>query len=196
MRLGLLTLRHAAQQQLRGYLAPALLSALGEYGARNGHVRVPQSFVVPEEGGWAAEARGLSLGGEVRSLRRKKKKGALSDDSDEPLTVPVRDGLAVVPDVQRVGLYQLSWQEPTPGSMWIPVNLVSANESDLTREPADLLGSDVAVVAAEDAVEARHGWGWVLAIVALGFICFDVWWLTRTPAAARRRKKIVEEATT
>lgn len=118
------------------------------------------------------------------------------DGSGEPLEVPVRDGLAVVPDVQRVGLYQLSWQEPTAGSMWIPVNLVSANESDLTREPTDLLGSDVAVVAAEDAVEARHAWGWVLAIVALVFICFDVWWLTRTPAAARRRKKIVEEATT
>jgi len=118
------------------------------------------------------------------------------EGSAEPSTIPVREGLAVVPDVQHVGLYHLSWQEPTPGSMWIPVNLVSANESDLTREPEDLLGSDVEAVAADEAVEARHGWGWILAIVALGFICFDVWWLTRTPAAVRRRKKVVEEATT
>ena len=42
----------------RHYLAPALMSALGEFSARNGHVRVPQSFVVPDAEGWAPGARG------------------------------------------------------------------------------------------------------------------------------------------
>lgn len=121
----------------------------------------------------------------------------------EPQTVPVREGLAVVPDVQQVGLYHLSWEEPQAGSMWIPVNLVSADESDLRREPEDLVGSSVDVVAADEAVEARHRWSWLLAIAALAFICFDVWWFTRQPAAARRaqqqtqqRAKVEREAAT
>ena len=43
----------------RHYLAPALMSALGEFSARNSHVRVPIKFVVPDAEGWAAGARGL-----------------------------------------------------------------------------------------------------------------------------------------
>ena len=46
----------------RNYLTPALLSALGDYNAYHGHVRVPKSFVVPDEEGWVAGARGLKLG--------------------------------------------------------------------------------------------------------------------------------------
>ena len=61
----------------RCYLAPAVMSSLGEYNARHGHVRVPTSFVVPDEEGWAAEARGLKLGLQVSKLRQKK--GTLSD---------------------------------------------------------------------------------------------------------------------
>ena len=61
----------------RHYLAPALLSALGEYGARNGHVRVPIKFVVPDAEGWAAGARGLKLGVQVSNLRTKKKNGGM-----------------------------------------------------------------------------------------------------------------------
>ena len=40
-------------------------------------MRVPQSFVVPEENGWAAGARGLSLGSQVNTLRQRKKNGAM-----------------------------------------------------------------------------------------------------------------------
>ena len=62
----------------RRYVAPAVLSALGEYGARHGHVRVPQKFVVPHRDGWTAEARGLKLGVQVMTLRKKRQKGMLS----------------------------------------------------------------------------------------------------------------------
>ena len=61
----------------RRYLAPALVSALGDYNAHHGHVRVPFKFVVPDEEGWAAGARGLKLGMEVSGLRTKKKKDTL-----------------------------------------------------------------------------------------------------------------------
>ena len=54
----------------RRYVAPALLSALGEYGARHGHVRVPHGFVVPDGDGWAAGARRLRLGAQVTVLRQ------------------------------------------------------------------------------------------------------------------------------
>ena len=46
----------------RCYLAPAVMLSLGEYNARHGHARVPKSFVVPDEEGWVAGARGLKLG--------------------------------------------------------------------------------------------------------------------------------------
>ena len=59
----------------RRYVAPAVLAALGEYGERHGHVRVPQSFVVPDGDGWAAGARGLKLGNQVSTLRKKKQQG-------------------------------------------------------------------------------------------------------------------------
>ena len=49
----------------RRYLAPALVSALGDCNVHHGHVRVPKSSVVPDEEGWAAVARGLKLGIQV-----------------------------------------------------------------------------------------------------------------------------------
>ena len=57
-----------------------VLSTLGEYGARNGHVRVPQKFVVPDTDGWPAEARGLMLGLQVSGLRMQKKRDTLPQD--------------------------------------------------------------------------------------------------------------------
>jgi hypothetical protein len=97
----------------------------------------------------------------------------------EPFDVAVTSGLAVVPEVQRIGLYRILWEEPQPGQKWIPVNLVSLEESDLTRAPVDTLGPEIEMTAAADTVEAHHEWGWILAVVALGFILFDVWYFTR-----------------
>ena len=47
----------------------------------------------------------------------------------------MRDGLAVVPDIDRVGFYQVSWQGAQAGTLIVPANLVSAAESDLTPKP-------------------------------------------------------------
>jgi hypothetical protein len=95
--------------------------------------------------------------------------------------VPVRGGLAVVPEVQRLGLYRVSFEEPVKGSLLVPVNLTSAAESNLS-EKASLTGDgDVAVTEAGAVPDTHQSFDWALALVALGFIVFDVWYLTRRP---------------
>ncbi len=101
----------------------------------------------------------------------------------DQVTLPARHGLAVVPEMQRVGLYRVHWDESRPGSVWIPVNLVSAAESDLSSELVNAAGPDGAVTARSQELEAHHDWSWVLALAALAFIAFDVWYFTR-----RRRR--------
>ena len=64
--------------------------------------------------------------------------------------------------------------------MWIPVNLTSAAESDLGAEPVDAPPLDVKAEAATE-VPAHRDWSWVLALVALAFVMFDVWYFTRRP---------------
>ena len=104
-------------------------------------------------------------------------------------TLAARNGLVVVPEVQQVGLYRIGWEEPRAGQVWIPVNLVSAAESDLARQPQSTTGPEGEVVAAGKDVAAHHDWSWVIAIVALAFIAFDVWWFTR-----RRRRLSLQAA--
>src|SRR5262249_29811803 len=100
----------------------------------------------------------------------------------EKSEVPVRGGLAVVPDIQRVGFYHLAWQGPQAGSAVVPANLTSEAESDLT--PKDL-SADVAesgkvrVESANARPDAHNEWTWVLALAALAWIVFDIWYVTR-----------------
>jgi hypothetical protein len=109
------------------------------------------------------------------------------------LDVSLRNGLAVVPEISKVGLYQLSWQGPEGGSLVAPANLTSAAESDLgsVMAPAALGKDAIKVTAAGIEPDAHNEWSWVLALVALGFVVFDVWYLTRkprlAPAAAPKR---------
>lgn len=107
----------------------------------------------------------------------------------EPFDVTVRNGLAIVPEVHRIGLYRILWEKPQPGQKWIPVNLTSLEESDLTKEPVDTLGPEIKMTAAADTIEAHHEWGWILALVALAFIVFDVWYFTRGRRTSRRLSK-------
>ncbi len=102
----------------------------------------------------------------------------------EKIEVSLRNGLAVVPDVSRVGFYSLSWQGPQAGTLVVPVNLTSAAESDLTSKPLEKPESKIAVTAAGAEPEAHNEWTWVLALIALGFIVFDVWYFTRAPRMA------------
>jgi hypothetical protein len=97
----------------------------------------------------------------------------------EVTTLPARNGLVVVPEVARAGLYQLRWKEPRAGSLWVPVNLTSAAESDLSKAPLESASSEVRVTANASDVEAHHEWSWLLALFALALIVFDVWYLTR-----------------
>ncbi|MEZ4315583.1 MAG: VWA domain-containing protein, partial [Polyangiaceae bacterium] len=99
----------------------------------------------------------------------------------EKLEASLRAGLAVVPDVARVGFYTLSWQGPHAGTTVVPVNLTSVAESDLTARPLESAESKVTVTAAGAEPESHNEWTWVLALVALGFVMFDVWYFTRAP---------------
>ena len=99
----------------------------------------------------------------------------------EKVEVSLRGGLAVLPDVTKVGFYTLSWQGPQGGTLVVPVNLTSAAESDLSPKAIEKIDSTVQVTAAGSEPEAHNEWTWVLALLALGFVVFDVWYFTRAP---------------
>jgi hypothetical protein len=99
----------------------------------------------------------------------------------EAIDVSVRSGLAVLPDTPRVGFYRLSWQGPQAGTTIVPANLTSPAESDLTPKSLAAPGEKITVTTASAEPDAHNEWTWVLALVALAFIVFDVWYLTRLP---------------
>ncbi|WP_437279493.1 VWA domain-containing protein [Sorangium sp. So ce375] len=104
----------------------------------------------------------------------------------ERIEVAQRAGVAVVAETPRAGFYRLSWQGPQAGSVVVPANLTSVAESDLTPRP--LLaegGGEVAVSSAAGQPDAHVEWTWLLALAALGFVVFDVWYFTRVPRPLR-----------
>ncbi len=112
----------------------------------------------------------------------------------DKLDVSIRTGLAVVPETSKVGLYKFSWQGPEAGSLVVPANLTSAPESNVTTtmtkgDPAANGGVEVRAAGAEP--DAHNEWTWVLALLALGFVLADVWYVTRKP-----RMTSAEPATT
>jgi hypothetical protein len=105
----------------------------------------------------------------------------------EKLDVSQRGGLAVLPDVARAGFYRVTWQGPQAGATLVPANLTSAAESDLSPRSlvVDPASPGVGVtVTAGAPPDAHHEHTWVLALLALAFVVFDVWWFTRDPRAA------------
>ncbi|WP_437862085.1 vWA domain-containing protein [Sorangium sp. So ce363] len=100
----------------------------------------------------------------------------------ERLEVAQRAGVAVVAETPRAGFYRLAWQGPQAGSVVVPANLTSVAESDLTPRPlAAEGGGEVAVSSAAGQPDAHVEWTWLLALAALGFVVFDVWYFTRVP---------------
>lgn len=104
--------------------------------------------------------------------------------SGDKLDVSMRSGLAVVPETSHVGLYKFSWTGPEAGSLVVPVNLTSAAESNVTTVisavgAADTKGVEIRAAGAEP--DAHNEWTWVLALLALGFVLADVWYVTRRP---------------
>ncbi len=99
------------------------------------------------------------------------------DPSGQTLEVSQRGGLAILPDVARAGFYRVTWQGPQAGATRIPVNLASAAESDLT--PRALASEGNVTVSAAAAPLPHQELTWILALVGLGLVVFDVWYLTR-----------------
>jgi hypothetical protein len=54
-------------------------------------------------------------------------------------------------------------------------------ESDLTSQPQKADGEKITVQSVATAPGAHHEWTFILALVALGLIVFDVWYVTRDP---------------
>lgn len=100
----------------------------------------------------------------------------------ERLEVAQRAGVAVIAETPRAGFYRLAWQGPQAGSVVVPANLTSVAESDLTPRPLVAEGGGaVAVSSAAGQPDAHVEWTWLLALAALGFVLFDVWYFTRVP---------------
>jgi Aerotolerance regulator N-terminal/von Willebrand factor type A domain len=102
------------------------------------------------------------------------------DPSGARLEVSARGGVAVLPEITRAGLYRVTWQGPQAGATLVPANLTSAAESDLGPRPLPV-EEGRATVTAVAAPDAHHEHTWILALLALGLVVFDVWYLTRSP---------------
>jgi hypothetical protein len=106
---------------------------------------------------------------------------AVTGPGGEKLEASARGGLAVVPEVRRAGLYHVSWQGPQAGSVVVPTNLTSEAESDVRTKPIETAAAGVVVTAAAAQPDAHNEWAWVLALIALAFVVFDVAYFTRKP---------------
>ncbi len=101
--------------------------------------------------------------------------------NDSPVEIAAKNGIALLPTVERTGFYYFSWQGQTPGSVLLPANLASENESDLSlAELPELFSGDVR--ESNEAEPTITDWTWLLAALALAFVMFDVWYLTRERA--------------
>jgi hypothetical protein len=108
-------------------------------------------------------------------------------------TVGARLGFAIVPPLERAGLYALRWTAPHVGGAIVSANLTSEKESDVRPRPVLVDangGAGAASVPASKVVDAHNEWGSWLALLAALVILFDVWWLTRKP-----RAPVIESAT-
>jgi len=111
-----------------------------------------------------------------------KQVSVLPPEAREPLTVPARDGLAVISDTQRAGHYLVSWAGPQPGQLLVPVSLTSEHESDLRPRPLDIAKKGATVASAAQLADAHTDWSYAVAALALLFVLLDVAWLTRKPS--------------
>ncbi len=111
----------------------------------------------------------------------------VEDPAKKTLKLPARGGLCVVPEVQKSGFYFVSWKGIRPGSVLIAANLTSEAESDIRPKELKEGKTAVHVAEAKDLADAHTDWGWLLAALALAFIGFDAWWLTRRPQARTLR---------
>ena len=90
-----------------------------------------------------------------------------------------KGGFAIVPGVERAGIYKVRWVAPRVGSVIVPANLTSEKESDVRPKPIAIDATGGAPATASRAPEPHNEWAPWLALFAALVLAFDVWWLTR-----------------
>jgi hypothetical protein len=93
--------------------------------------------------------------------------------------VAAKGGFAIIPPVDRAGIYRARWTEPRYGNAVIVANLTSDRESDIKPRPVLIDQNGGAVATTTRVADAHHEWGLWLALLATALIAFDVWWMTR-----------------
>jgi hypothetical protein len=101
--------------------------------------------------------------------------------------MPAKDGVAILPPLDRAGLYHVRWNDPHVGSALIAANLTSARESDIRARPVPIAGAPSATTTTSAArvLDAHSEWVTWLALLAALAIAADVYWTTRQPRARR-----------
>jgi len=131
-----------------------------------------------EAPGRAGEAYSLRVPVDVSEVE-------LESPSGSRQKLSARDGLCVVPNLNRAGFYFASYGGSRPGSALFAANLSSERESDLS--PHELRARQGSALPARTAAElstAVTDWSWLLAALALALIALDVWWVTRKPRSS------------
>jgi hypothetical protein len=116
----------------------------------------------------------------------------LSDPRGSKRDIPARDGQAVLPAAERVGFYNVSWKGPRPSSLLLAVNLDSDSESRIAPKPLSL---DRPAKSGDRLALGVTRYDWLLALVALGLLAADVFWVTRplrAPGGRERRPRAPE----
>ncbi len=103
-------------------------------------------------------------------------------EDTKPTSVPARNGLVVIPSVERAGFYQVAWKGRTPGNVLVAANLTSPLESDARAKKLATAGATKEAKSGE-IKDAFTDWTWLVAALALLLVAFDAWWLTRRPKA-------------
>jgi hypothetical protein len=98
-----------------------------------------------------------------------------------------KDGVAILPPLDRAGLYHLRWSDPHVGSALIAANLTSARESDVRARAVPIAGAPATMTttSAAHVLDAHSEWVTWLALLAALAIAADVYWITRQPRARR-----------
>ena len=100
--------------------------------------------------------------------------------------VSARDGFAILPSLDRAGLYHVRWSEPHLGDVLLAANLTSALESDIRRRPVAITGTEASVASGVGhAVDVQEPWVRWLALLAALALALDVTWITRETRARR-----------
>lgn len=98
---------------------------------------------------------------------------------DARLDVSVRGGVAYVPPPSRAGIYRVSYDGDAAATQNIAVNLTSAAESDLRTRIELPMSANVQVRDAADVPLRYRDLAWILGLVVMAVLLFEVWYFTR-----------------